>query len=116
MELIFRYPGIVPFSIYEKNVFYGRDHDIEQLFNLITNNKQVLLYSKSGLASIINVWILIQATCESLKNLCFMRFCSLTKSINITLINKFIKNIVPIKIKIKKNEYDVYSLLNLWGP
>ena len=60
MELIFRYPGIVPFSIYEKNVFYGRDHDIEQLFNLITNNKQVLLYSKSGLgkSSLINAGLL----------------------------------------------------------
>jgi hypothetical protein len=48
IEKIDRYPGIVPFSIFEKDVFYGRDEDSQQLYSLITSNKQVLLYFQIG--------------------------------------------------------------------
>jgi len=53
---ISRYPGIEPFSIEQKEVFFGRDLDIENLFNILINNKHVVLFAKSGLgkSSLIN--------------------------------------------------------------
>ncbi|RLD74895.1 MAG: hypothetical protein DRJ10_16260, partial [Bacteroidetes bacterium] len=44
-----RYPGALPFNSKQQNIFYGRDKDIEKLLTLIQVEKQVLLYSKSGL-------------------------------------------------------------------
>ena len=43
-----RYPGLSPFSIEQKELFYGRDDDIKELSNLIFIERKVLLYSKSG--------------------------------------------------------------------
>lgn len=44
-----RYPGALPFNSKQENIFYGRDKDIKRLLTLIQVEKQVLLYSKSGL-------------------------------------------------------------------
>lgn len=44
-----RYPGALPFNRRQENIFYGRDKDINRLLTLIQVEKQVLLYSKSGL-------------------------------------------------------------------
>jgi len=44
-----RYPGALPFNSEQEKIFYGRDKDIEKLLTLIQVEKQVLLYSKSGL-------------------------------------------------------------------
>ncbi len=49
MEKIYRYPGIEPFSTEQKEVFFGREADVERLYNMVNTNKQTLLYSKSGL-------------------------------------------------------------------
>lgn len=43
-----RYPGISPFTADQKNVFFGRDDDINELSKLIFVERKVLLYSKSG--------------------------------------------------------------------
>lgn len=54
-----RYPGIQPFTTEQKDLFFGRDNDIAKLSQLILLEKQVLLYSKSGLGktSLLNAGI-----------------------------------------------------------
>jgi hypothetical protein len=51
-----RYPGIYPFSVNEKKIFFGRDLDIERLYKQINVEQLIVLFSKSGLgkSSIIN--------------------------------------------------------------
>ena len=47
-EIIYRYPGTSPFSASDRELFFGRDADIENLYRMIIQNKTLLLYSKSG--------------------------------------------------------------------
>lgn len=51
-----RYPGLSPFSIDEKNIFFGRDDDVRLLYNLLQVENRVVLFSKSGIgkSSVIN--------------------------------------------------------------
>ena len=44
----FRYPG-KPFKIDQQHIFFGRDKDIRQLYQLIKMESLVVLHSKSGL-------------------------------------------------------------------
>ncbi|MEZ5003706.1 MAG: leucine-rich repeat domain-containing protein [Chitinophagales bacterium] len=55
-----RYPGAVPFTVQQSNIFFGRDSDTERLYKLITRNSLVVLYGKSGLgkSSLINAGII----------------------------------------------------------
>ena len=55
-----RYPGVSPFTSKQKNIFFGRDKDIKNLYKLITMRNQVLLYSKSGIGktSLLNAGVL----------------------------------------------------------
>ncbi len=43
-----RYPGLAPFTADQKDVFFGRKNDIQELSELIFVERKVLLYSKSG--------------------------------------------------------------------
>ncbi|MEO6328177.1 MAG: WD40 repeat domain-containing protein [Ginsengibacter sp.] len=55
-----RYPGVKPFSENERHLFYGRTTDTKKLYQLISLEKLVLLYSKSGLgkSSLLNAGVL----------------------------------------------------------
>ncbi|MCD4725367.1 MAG: tetratricopeptide repeat protein [Bacteroidales bacterium] len=55
-----RYPGITPFSSEQKNIFCGRDNDVNKLYKLILLRDQVLLYSESGMGktSLLNAGVL----------------------------------------------------------
>ena len=55
-----RYPGVRPFSEEERHVFYGRNADAKKLYQLISLEKLVLLYGKSGLgkSSLLNAGVL----------------------------------------------------------
>ena len=55
-----RYPGVKPFETNERNLFFGRDRDIEDLLDLIWLEKLVVLFGKSGYgkSSLINAGIL----------------------------------------------------------
>jgi len=55
-----RYPGIYSFSQEQKDIFFGRDNDIEKLLILIEVENQVLLYSKSGIGktSLLNAGVI----------------------------------------------------------
>jgi len=43
-----RYPGVVPFTVDQNDIFFGRTKDIQNLVDLILLRKQILLYAKSG--------------------------------------------------------------------
>ncbi len=55
-----RYPGVKPFEIAERGLFFGRDRDIEDLLDLIWLEKLVVLFGKSGYgkSSLINAGLL----------------------------------------------------------
>lgn len=55
-----RYPGVNPFSGNEQVVFFGRDYDIESLYNIVRVEKIAVLYGKSGYGktSLINAGLL----------------------------------------------------------
>lgn len=52
----YRYPGLEPFGIHQKDLFFGRRADLERLTEMVRTHQQVLLYAKSGLgkSSLIN--------------------------------------------------------------
>lgn len=43
-----RYPGVRPFETHEKHLFFGRSHDIEELYDLILLERLTVLFAKSG--------------------------------------------------------------------
>jgi hypothetical protein len=55
-----RYPGVKPFERSEENIFFGRDEDIQSLYELILLEKLVVLFGKSGYgkSSLLNAGIL----------------------------------------------------------
>lgn len=60
MKYSSRYPGVKPFKTEEQQIFFGRDADIQALYNLFGVEKTVLFYSKSGLGktSLINAGLI----------------------------------------------------------
>lgn len=59
MTKIYRYPGIQPFTEQQKDLFFGRDDDREQLLSLILLEKLTVLFGKSGYgkSSLLNAGI-----------------------------------------------------------
>ncbi|MCG8327095.1 MAG: hypothetical protein MI974_05390 [Chitinophagales bacterium] len=57
---MYRYPGAQPFLYDQGNVFFGRENDIENLYELVLLEQLVVLYSKSGIgkSSLLNAGIL----------------------------------------------------------
>jgi len=55
-----RYPGTQPFEVQQKNIFFGRDADKENLYRLIKLEPLVVVHSKSGLgkSSLLNAGII----------------------------------------------------------
>lgn len=44
----YRYPGVQPFRTSEQHIFFGRDEDKDKLYNLISLEKLIILFGKSG--------------------------------------------------------------------
>ncbi len=59
-EKHYRYMGVKPFEAANRTIFFGRDEDIEGLFNLILSEKLVVLFGKSGYgkSSLLNAGVL----------------------------------------------------------
>lgn len=59
-QLFYRYPGVQPFSIEEKDIFFGREDDTNNLFDLLMLEKVVVIFGKSGYgkSSIINAGVI----------------------------------------------------------
>jgi hypothetical protein len=60
LELITRYPGTQSFESSQRDIFFGRDKDIEKLTQMIELERMVLVYAKSGIGktSLINAGVL----------------------------------------------------------
>ncbi len=56
----YRYPGVRPFETSDQHIFFGRDQDIADLYDLIVLEKLVVLFGKSGYgkSSLLNAGIL----------------------------------------------------------
>jgi hypothetical protein len=59
-EKKYRYLGVKPFEATNRTIFFGRNTDIEGLFNLILSEKLVVLFGKSGYgkSSLLNAGVL----------------------------------------------------------
>lgn len=57
---IYRYPGVQPFKVSEREIFFGRKKDEEAFYNFIFSRQLVVLYGKSGYgkSSLINAGII----------------------------------------------------------
>jgi energy-coupling factor transporter ATP-binding protein EcfA2 len=64
----YRYPGVKPFSAEEKDWFFGREQDAQELYQLIFVKQLVVLYGKSGFgkSSLVNAGLIPKLT--GLKN------------------------------------------------
>jgi formylglycine-generating enzyme required for sulfatase activity len=56
----YRYPGVKPFETSDRHIFFGRDQDIADLYDLLVLEKLVVLFGKSGYgkSSLLNAGIL----------------------------------------------------------
>jgi WD40 repeat protein len=52
----YRYPGAKPFTLDQQRIFFGRQHDVEELFQSVSINQVVTLFAKSGMgkSSLLN--------------------------------------------------------------
>ena len=59
-EKKYRYPGVQPFKMSDKDIFFGRNEDRDKLYNLIQLEKLVVLFGKSGYgkSSLLNAGIM----------------------------------------------------------
>ncbi|HMQ46825.1 MAG TPA: tetratricopeptide repeat protein [Saprospiraceae bacterium] len=78
MEKNYRYPGIKPFTTSDRNLFFGRDEDIEKLAQLIALERLVVLYGKSGLGktSLLNAGVVPKLQDEGGHQPIYFRFGS----------------------------------------
>jgi len=62
----YRYPGVQPFRTDQQHLFFGRNSDIDALFELVFTEKVAVLYGKSGYgkSSLLNAGILPRLTNE----------------------------------------------------
>ncbi|MCU0470765.1 MAG: hypothetical protein MUF58_19435 [Arcicella sp.] len=71
-----RYPGVKPFVTEQKELFFGRENDINDLFDLILARQMVILYGKSGFgkSSLINAGIIPKLQAETTYQHFLIRF------------------------------------------
>jgi len=57
---IYRYPGVRPFQAADKALFFGRDRDIADLYEMVRAERLVVLFGKSGYgkSSLLNAGVL----------------------------------------------------------
>ena len=55
-----RFPGAKPFTTEDKEVFHGREKDIEKLFELLRLKRMIVLYAESGIgkSSLVNAGLI----------------------------------------------------------
>jgi hypothetical protein len=55
-----RFPGAKPFTAEDKEVFHGREKDIEKLFELLRLKRMIVLYAESGIgkSSLVNAGLI----------------------------------------------------------
>src|SRR5215218_4206898 len=90
-----RYPGTLPFSYDDRNLFFGRDQEIDYLTTLIINNQITILHGKSGYgkSSLINAGLvpnlLERSNCEIIR----IRFYNYDKGNPLLPLDTFLKTV-----------------------
>lgn len=91
-----RYPGTVPFTAKHKDLFFGREKEMAELYQLISLEQLVVLYGKSGLgkSSLIQAGIIPTIEVEAVYTPIYIRLTAFNEkevnddSINPTQITK----------------------------
>ena len=81
MEKTYRYPGIRPFTRDDRNIYFGREEDIENLSQLIFLERLVVLHAKSGMGktSLLNAGVIPKLESEGNFQSFLIRFGSFSK-------------------------------------
>lgn len=84
--LKYRYPGARPFTIEQRQIFFGRSKNIEALYELLSLQDLVILYSKSGLgkSSLINAGLVPKIKAKNEFKPLSVRFGPYTKELGET--------------------------------
>jgi len=88
-----RYPGVVPFTSEQQDIFFGREKDKEKLAQLIRREQQILLYAKSGLgkSSLVNAGVVPLLEKEMLP--IFVRFGAYQEATSQTLLETLLSSL-----------------------
>ncbi len=111
MSNIHRYPGVQPFKKEEQSIFFGRDQDIQDLFDMVILEKLVLLFGKSGYgkSSLINAGLIPKLEEEEAMISLIVRMRSYTTDQR-TPVQKIL-DALSEKVSL---EEDITSLEHLW--
>ncbi len=110
-----RYPGISPFTSDQKEIFFGRENDINKLQKLILLRNQVLLYAKSGIGktSLLNAGVLPKLEKEFI--IIKIRFFAYDNEKSVSPIKTILQNIVNLKNDNKKNSNTILDKISEKG-
>jgi formylglycine-generating enzyme required for sulfatase activity len=105
----YRYPGPQPFTEQHKNVFFGREKEIDELSKLVRREPWILLYGKSGLgkSSLLNAGLAPRLSLDSMIPI-FVRFQAWTPNRNETPLD-ITKNIISSNLNIQNTLNDHIS-------
>ena len=94
-KLMYRYPGVVPFTTSQRHLFFGRERDKSRLAKLIHKNLLTVVYGKSGYgkSSLINAGVVPKMEEEGLYTPIVIRFGRCSSSEQNFLIEHTIKSI-----------------------
>lgn len=114
----YRYPGINPFSIDEKDIFFGRTDEKEKLYNQICVDQLIVLFSKSGLgkSSLINAGIIPLIKERESFQPYHVKFSGYNKDSKITLLEYIKKGIIAdndVETLLSKFEIDQKSIWHI---
>jgi hypothetical protein len=115
-----RYVGVSPFSIEQKDLFFGREADIEKLYTLVTAQQQVLLYAKSGLgkSSLINAGLLPKLQEKRRMQVIQVRFGAYQEGKSMSLLDilsSFLPQNPSFLDKIIENENSLWYKVKAWS-
>lgn len=77
----FRYPGAQPFQTDQRDIFFGREGDVEKLYELLSLEELIVLYSKSGLgkSSLLNAGLIPRIQKDNKQEAILIRFGAYTE-------------------------------------
>jgi hypothetical protein len=115
-----RYVGVAPFQANQKDIFFGRDTDSEKLYNLVSTQKQILLYAKSGMgkSSLINAGLLPRLSQNPHLQVIQIRFGAYQEERSPSPVEKILSYLPPAQPsfldKIIENENSLWYRLKAW--
>lgn len=110
----YRYPGVKPFAKSERNLFFGRNKNTDELYRLINVEKLTVMYGKSGYgkSSLINAGVVPKLEEDGKFQIVNIRFGSYTKQQNknpLQIFEHFVSEIKP-----KTNVFNFSENIGIW--